>query len=303
MRAMRAFVLLLLGLGLAGCSFNPATGRRQLILVTPEQTLAMGDEAMPQLVNEYGGEVSSAELRSYVDRVGFALAEHVESDYAQTPWKFTVLDSDVINAFALPGGKVFISLGLLSRFENEAQVAGVLGHEIGHVTARHVDERISQAMSVELGLSVLGAATESDLAVAAAQLFAGGYQLHFGRDQESEADKLGVKYMARAFYDPQGMMQVLEVLRDAATGPRPPEFLSTHPHPETRLETVSKLLAGPYAATQGDSQYGLYRDRFQQQAAPHLPPVSLGAFGSEPEPASWCGVCRNRTESGDSNSP
>ncbi|MHC5022958.1 MAG: M48 family metalloprotease [Planctomycetota bacterium] len=294
MGVLRCGMVLLALSGLAGCSYNPATDRNQLILISPEETMAMGEEAMPELIEEYGGEVPSEELRAYVTDVGTGLTDHVESRYEETPWEFTVLDSEVINAFALPGGKVFISQGLLARFENEAQLAGVLGHEIGHVTARHVDERISQALALELGLSGLGAATESQLLLLSVQLFANGYQLSFGRDQESEADELGVKYMTRAMYDPQGMLQVLEVLRQAAAGASTPEFLSTHPHPETRLKTVTGLIRGPYAFTQDNSEFRLWRDRFQDRATPYLPTISLGAFG-QGRPAGWCAICREKS--------
>ncbi|MHC4947865.1 MAG: M48 family metalloprotease [Planctomycetota bacterium] len=254
---------------LAGCSTNPVTGRRQLLLVSPAETDAMGAAAMPELIQQYGGEVESAELRAYVRDVGDRLVAHVEGDYGRLEWSFTVLDSEVINAFALPGGRVFISRGLLAEFENEAQVAGVLGHEIGHVTARHVDERISHALSVEFGLSVLGAMTESDLAVAGAQLFGSGYLLSFNRNQETEADKLGLRYMTKAGYDPAGMLQVLDVLETASEG-GPPEFMSTHPHPETRIEYVTERLAGRYAFTQDNPEYSLHARRFRRRAKPYL---------------------------------
>ena len=286
-------VLLLCTAALMACSVNPATGRAQFRLLPAAQVAAMGDQAKPDLINEYGGEVESAELRSYIDRVGRDLVVHVEPQYEDINWTFTVLDTNVINAFALPGGHVFITKGLLQHFENEGQVAGVLGHEIGHVTGRHIDERISQAYAAEFGLGLLGRATESELAVLAGQLFATGYTLSFGRSQESEADKLGVRYMVRAGYDPQGMLQVLQVLDEAAAGAQPPEFLSTHPHPSTRIETVTGLIEKDYAHTQDNPEYGLYRSRFESEARPHLgspqtamPMPANGCFcGGHPAPA------------------
>jgi predicted Zn-dependent protease len=255
---------------LGGCVTNPSTGRSQLILFSSDQVAAMGAEAAPQMIQDFGGEVPESELRAYVDRVGRALAAHVEPEYAGVEWQFFCLDSDVVNAFALPGGKVFITRGLLAKFENEAQVAGTLGHEIGHVTGRHVDERLSQAATAQIGLAVLGAATDAELITLGADLLTQGALLKFNRDQESESDSQGLKYMTRAGYDPRGMQQVLEVLAAAAQGSSPPEILSTHPHPETRVGRVEAEIRARYSALLGDPAYGLGAERFQREAAPFL---------------------------------
>ena len=270
MNAARACpVLLALGL-FVGCVTNPSTGRSQLILVTSEDVTSMGERATPQVLAEFGGEVESPELRAYVEGVGRRLAATVEPAYADIEWRFYVLDSEVVNAFAMPGGRVFVTRDLLSRFDNEAQVAAVLGHEMGHVTARHVDERLSQAVLAEIGLSWLGSAAQSSLITQGAQLATQGVMLKFGRDQEAESDHQGLRYMTAAGYDPRGMMQVLEVLRDAGQGGRPPEFLSTHPYPETRLRIIARAIEGRYRHTQGNPAYGLYPDRFAESAAGHL---------------------------------
>jgi predicted Zn-dependent protease len=258
-------------IALCACTKNAATGRMQLNRYSTDEEIRLGTEAKPELVKEYGGEVQSPQLRAYVDRVGRSMVPHTEGDGPSLPWEFTVLDSDVINAFALPGGKVFISRGLLARFNNEAQVAGVLGHEIGHVIAQHVDERMSQALGWNVLVAGVGIGTDSQVAVAVANLFSQGYQLKFGRDQERESDVLGVRYMAAAGYDPHGMLEVLDVLREAGGRGGQPEFLSTHPHPETRLKTVNELLAGPYRHTQGNPRFQKFADRFQRDVKPHLP--------------------------------
>ena len=286
-------VLALLVLGASGCKTNPATGRRQLLMLSTEETIALGKESMPALVAEYGGEVPSPDLESYVEQVGGSMAARTEAGYPSLPWEFTVLDSGVVNAFALPGGKVFASRGLLARLDNEAQLAGVLGHEIGHVTGRHVNERISQALIVTgITIGAVAAAGQSDsdwAAVVPIVVGVGGqgYLLSFGRNQEKEADEQGVKYMTAAGYDPHGMLEVLEVLDAAGGGPRGPEFLATHPHPKTRIETVSALLAGPYRYTQGNAQYQKYPDRYRQEALPHI----AGALPG-PQLVAWCGLCR-----------
>jgi predicted Zn-dependent protease len=253
----------------------------------------MGVEAKPQLTAQYGGEVATPELRSYIDGVGRHLLQHIEPEYSHIQWEFTLLDSDVINAFALPGGKVFFSRGLLERFENEAQVAAVLGHEIGHVTAKHIDERVSQAVVAQVGLEVISAVSEAELITAGAQLLAQGSLLKFGRDQELEADRQGLKYMTRSGYNPEGMAEVLQILIEASKGSTPPEFLSTHPNPERRLAMVRDLMATQYSHTVNDDEYKKYPARFQQEARPFLKPQhsSGTALRRGVLPAGWCLLC------------
>ncbi len=295
-----------------GCSSNPTTGRSQMALLSRDREIALGEGAKDQLTAEYGGEVADAQLQVYVARIGRALAATTEADNPSLPWEFTLLDSDVINAFALPGGKVFMSRGLAARMTNEAQLAAVLGHEVGHVTARHSNERISQAMLVQ-GL-VVGAAlgaSQSDekwlqSAVPVVVGFGGqGYLLKFSRDQELEADALGVRYMVRNGYNPLGAKQVQEILRAAAgEGSRPPEFFSTHPYPERRIEQIDRLLRGEYAYTQDrPGEFQLHEDRFHREFKARLaalpPPSStrtalamLAAGGFDPhDPGSWCAHC------------
>ncbi len=277
MTAPRAILPALLLATLTGCKTNPATGRNQFILYSAEKTAAMGEAAVPELVDEYGGEVESRVLREYVAGIGRRLVRQVEPEYEDIEWDFFVLDSDVINAFALPGGNVFISRALLEEFDNEAQVAGVLGHEIGHVTGRHVDERLSQALAVQgiaVGAGVAAGSSDSDWVKAAVPVIVGaggqGFLLKFGRDQESESDEQGVKYMTAAGYDPQGMVEVLQILAAASEGPRPPEILSTHPDPKRRISRVQALIDGPYQFTQSNDNFRLYRRRFRRDAAPYL---------------------------------
>ncbi len=299
MRDMKIVASVLL-LGLAGCTVNPSTGRSQFLLLSVEQAQALGEESKLEVVQQYGGELESAEVTSYVERVGRSMARFTEADYPDLPWEFTVLDSDVVNAFALPGGKVFASRGLLARLDNEAQLAGVLGHEIGHVTGQHVNERISQAILISgivLGTSVAANSSDSEwtrvlpIVVGAAGQ---GYLLSFNREQETEADEQGLKYMTAAGYDPASMIELLEVLKGAGDGNRPPEFLSTHPYPETRIETVSRLLAGPYAYTQDNPRFQKFPDRYRREALQHLPSVEPAALAASGRGAGWCAVCRSR---------
>ncbi|MEL7474491.1 MAG: M48 family metallopeptidase [Planctomycetota bacterium] len=317
-----AALALLASPGLIGCTTNEATGRNQLLAFSRDEEVAIGTEAQPQLVAEYGGEVPDASLRSYVTNIGLDMAQYTEADYASLPWEFTLLDSDVINAFALPGGKVFMSRGLAEKMTNEAQLASVIGHEIGHVTARHTSERVGKAMGLQVLASIAGAAAGYSSSAIVADIVpqivgAGGqgYLLKFGREQELESDRLGMRYMVRAGYDPKGLEQTMFILKEAAEGARQPEFLSTHPHPESRIEQAQKLIATAYAETQNNPDYklheGRYRDRFLARVAmlpparhqgldPNRVPIAALALSHDPshhdvdwhDPISWCGVCR-----------
>lgn len=272
------------GIGLAwalgGCAKNAATGRSQLNFLSRDQEVAMGEEAKGPLTQEYGGAVADPDLQAYVREVGMKLVAHTEGDYRTLPWEFTLLDSDVINAFALPGGKVFLSKGLAARLPNESAMAAVLGHEVGHVTAEHADKRISSAMITQglvIGASAaLGATADDDTAAVGAMVLGGvgtGFLLKFGRDEESQSDALGMRYMTRAGYSPAGMISLMEVLTESSKGgERQWEILSTHPDPERRLRWAREAVAGPYAGMAKDPNARLgereYQDRMLSKVAP-----------------------------------
>lgn len=264
--------VLALGTTLAGCSVNPTTGRSQFNMLSMEEEVAMGEEAKSQLTDEYGGRVQNAQLNEYVAQIGRALAAQTEADYPNLPWEFTLLDSDVINAFALPGGKVFMSRGLAEKLTTEAELAAVLGHEVGHVTARHSGQRVSQSMVVSgivIGAGVAAGQSDNDLVKAGVPILVGagggGYLLKFNRSQELEADALGVRYMVKIGYDPLGARMVQEVLaREGGKGGQP-EFLSTHPYPESRIAQINEMLKGEYAYTQNNPDYKLFAERYKAQ--------------------------------------
>lgn len=242
-----------------GCAKNAATGRTQFNVLSRDQEVAMGMEAGPQLTASYGGEVPDQVLRDYVTRIGLKVATGVEKDYKNIPWKFTLLNSDVINAFALPGGQVFMSRALMERMTNEAQLAGVLGHEIGHVTAEHIDQRIGRDYALQIGAAVGGAVAGADYGQMVSQVITqggGAFALKFGRDEESQADSLGMRYMTRAGYNPQGQLQVMQILKEASKGSGGgPEWLSTHPAPQTRIDRIKDIIKKDYAKTQDNPQY------------------------------------------------
>ncbi|MCK4871386.1 MAG: M48 family metallopeptidase [Phycisphaerales bacterium] len=274
MRRMALLIAALLLLApLTGCTTNPATGRKQWNLLSTATEIQMGLEAKPTLIHEYGGEIDSIAFKQYVDEIGHRLAAVTEGVGPDLPWSFTVLDSDVINAFALPGGQVFISRGLVGMLSNEAQLAGVLGHEIGHVLAEHADEQISRRLVFAGILTVavsVSSSADDDAVREGIPLLVGvggqGFLLRFSRDHEFEADKLGVRYMVKLGYDPIGQLQVMRILKQAMGSNRPPEFLSTHPYPEHRIERIRRMLKNKYAYTQNNQNFGLFEARFQVKA-------------------------------------
>ncbi len=289
-RVMTVALLAACSLPFGGCTTNAATGRSQLVFMSREREIALGEESMPQLVASYGGEYGSPGPREYVSALGQSMAAYTEADYPTLPWEFTLLDTEVINAFALPGGKVFVSRGLVAQLDNEAELACVIGHEIGHVTAEHVDERISRQMLIAGAAVAAGVvAQESDDAWVrqAVPVVVGagatGYLLKFGRDQELEADRLGMRYAAYAGYDPAGMVGVLEVLRDAAEGPRQPEILSTHPDPNRRLAQARDRLSAQYNGGGGV--------REQRRFLNEMGALIAASKGSPNGMVAWCGTC------------
>ena len=281
-RSYHASLTLLFSLLLVatGCKVNEATGERQWNLLSTEQEIALGAEAEPQFIEQNGGVIPAPEVRQYVSNLGRQLA--AKSEQPDLPWEFHVLNTDVINAFALPGGKVFITRGLLSKMNNEAQLAGVLGHEIGHVTAEHTDQRMSYAYGVQIaaaGLGVAAQATDEDwlrILGLGTQVAGTGFGLKFSRDQESQADELGVRYMTEAGYNPKGQVQVMEILKEASGGGGGPEFLATHPLPETRIDRLEKHIKKEYRGVDGSSAYRFDESEFERnvlQPLRQLPPA------------------------------
>lgn len=310
---MRLIVLVILGAlcGAAGtgCAVNPATGRTIVVLNSWEKEIAMGLEAAPSMTSEFGGEVPDNEARLYVEEVGKRLLMGIEEGVPDLPWEFTLLDSSVINAFALPGGQVFLSRGLADKLTSEAEMAGVIGHEIGHVTARHGNQRITKQIGFNVAMGavalVVGASDEdSDIRkygqIGVPALAFGGnvVLLSYGRNEELEADMLGVRYMSRAGYNPVGQRMVMEVLQAASKGgSRPPEWLSTHPESQTRISRINKLLSDEYAYTQNSPDYVMKEDEYQRRMLARLnrlgppahgPTTSVGMLDN---PSLWCAHC------------
>jgi predicted Zn-dependent protease len=247
---------------------NPATGQTEFTAMSPAQEQEIGEEQHPQVLMQFGGPYDDAELQSYVSRIGDELA--AVSELPELDFTFTVLNSEVINAFALPGGYVYITRGLLALADNEAELAGVMAHEIGHVTARHSAQRYSRGVLAQGGLAigtvlagVLGGGAAADLVQQAGGLGAQAYLAGYSRDQEFQADELGVRYMARAGYDPTAMSSFLEKLerndqlmrrlsdRDGADPAS--SWFATHPRTPDRVLRAAEQAS---AASPGENRTG-----------------------------------------------
>ena len=235
---------------LIACATNPATGKKQLMLVSEAQEIAMGKAADQEAVAAYGL-YPDPKVQAYVDRLGKGLA--AQSERPDLPWSFKVVDDPTVNAFALPGGYIYVTRGIMAHLRSEAELVAVLGHEIGHVTGRHSASQMSK-QQLAMGGLIVGMAVEPEL-----QRFGGLAQqglgllfLKFGRDDENQADELGLRYMARQDYDPREMLEVFGVLdgvtRAEGGGARMPDWLSTHPSPGNRTTRIQGQIAATGAS-------------------------------------------------------
>jgi predicted Zn-dependent protease len=274
---MNKLILSLCFISVLGCARNPVTGKRQIVLVSETQEIAMGRDSDPQVQSEYGVADNRA-LQTYVQTLGQKLSR--VSHRPALEWHFTVVDSPVVNAFAIPGGYVYLTRGILAYLANEAELAGVMGHEIGHVTARHSVRQMTRQELAQFGLGVgsilspsvgqLGNVAESGL---------GLVFLRFSRDDEREADKLGVEYAARSAYDPRQVSNFFDVLgRLSAANDREtiPGWLSTHPDPPQRVESTRMQ------AEQWIQMLGLTEERMQTNRDPFLHAIDGMVYGNNP---------------------
>lgn len=263
---------------LAGCATvtNPVTGQREITVMDERSEIAEGRKAHEEVLQDYGV-YASPRLQAYVNELGQRLAK--QSHRKNLEWHFTVLDSPEVNAFALPGGYVYVTRGLMAYMESEADLAGVIGHEIGHVTARHGAQRATRQQTAGLGVlaaTVLGAVLEvkgvsgaTDIASTLSQGVAAGYIASYSRDQETQADKLGAEYLARNNYDPKNMIDVIRVLKSQeqyaadtarAEGRKPPAgagWLASHPSNDKRLQDIAQF-AAQYKGKYGDEGRARY---------------------------------------------
>jgi predicted Zn-dependent protease len=279
LRLLRTLVIFLLPLlilaGLAGCAVNPATGRSELALipVSTSQEIAIGEKSFPQAVQQMGGEYPDARLAAYVNQVGLRLGRG--SQRPELPYQFKVVNDSTPNAFALPGGFIAITRGLLINMDNEAQLAAILGHEIGHVTARHSVQGIQRGALLNVALSVLSGVTGETaygpLAQQAGELSAALLDRSYSREQERESDLLGIDYMVQAAYDPQGAVQVQEFFYRQIEGGANPMWLSgifrTHPFSKERMQDNDEYIRTRYAQTLNNPNYVLRPETLQSATA------------------------------------
>lgn len=233
-------LLLLVPAAMVACATSP-TGRNQLTLFSSQEIAQMGNQSYQAMLEE-AETIESGELYDFVQCVARPLLREAEGD-----WRLTLFDDNQVNAFALPGNNIGIYKGLLGVAENQHQLAAVVGHEIAHVEANHGNERVSTAMATQVGLeltaSAIGSSPGGDYLMAALGLGTQvGITLPFSRAQESEADVLGLRMMADAGFDPRQSIDLWRNMNAASQGDRPPEFLSTHPGPETRMRTLNQHL-------------------------------------------------------------
>ncbi len=229
-----------------GCATNPITGKQELMLFGEDQDVELGRQYAPEIEKELGGRIDDPVMQEYIDRVGQSVARVSQKPYFE--YHFVALDHDSTNAFALPGGYIFITRGMLEKLTSESQLAAILAHETAHCVARDV----VNAMSNQIGLTALlaaiaygGAPGEVVRAADMAQQIVG---LKFSRSDEQQADLGGLDYLARAGYDPYGMVETMQTL-ESLQETRPPEFLSTHPSPENRIGYITQRIQTKYHAT------------------------------------------------------
>ncbi|MCA8928402.1 MAG: M48 family metalloprotease [Alphaproteobacteria bacterium] len=243
---------------LQGCTTNPATGRDNLTFVSQDEERRLGAEAHPKILQQFGGPYDDPKLQAYVNGIGQLLAS--SSELPKEKWTFTVLDSDIINAFALPGGYIYISRGLVALADDEAQLASVIGHEIGHDTARHFANRQTQAIGAQIGVAVLSVLTAATVGGDAAGMVgqlggtaAQGYLASYSRGQELESDSLGIRYMARTGYDTAASAEFLGKLETSKAllarlkdeAPRGYSYLDTHPPSAERVREATAQIHRP----------------------------------------------------------
>jgi beta-barrel assembly-enhancing protease len=231
---------------------NPITGEKQRVQLSAKQEVALGLQARQKMAAQHGGLYPDNTLQQYLDQVGGQLVQSSSVSQSPYPFEFHLLrDPQTINAFALPGGQVFITAGLLRRLSSEAQLAGVLGHEIAHVVARHGAEHLAKQQLGTAIVTAVGVATSDgedggQRAAVLAQAVNQLVSLRYGREDELESDRLGFRFMTEAEYDPRGILELMKILGASRQGGAPPEFFSTHPNPANRLTLLQDMIQKAY---------------------------------------------------------
>lgn len=243
----------------AGCAVNPISGEQQLMLFSTQQDVELGRNYAPEIEKQMGGRIQNTQLQNYINSVGQKIAR--VSHPTGFDYQYAALNDKSVNALALPGGYIFITKGMLSQLQSEAQLAGILAHETVHVVARHS----SAAMSTQIGIDILLSAATNEKTPQAvstsANLVNQIVSLRYSRRDESESDIAGMAYMVNAGYNPEGMVETMEIL-ESQSETKPIEFLSSHPSPQSRIEYLSYEMQSRYPSRQGlitgQEHYKLY---------------------------------------------
>jgi predicted Zn-dependent protease len=252
-----------------GCAVNPVTGKQQLMLVSQKQEIDLDRQNSPYQFSADYGAVQDARLNAYIDQTGRRLA--ALSHRPDMPYSFRAVNANYINAYAFPGGSIAVTRGILLKLENEAELAALLGHELGHVNARHTAEIMSRGMLTNALIGVGAAILESrtgygDLAAQLGMIGSGALLASYSRDNERQADSLGMEYMVQAGYGPDGMVGLMEVLNDLSKGRHGMTELlfSTHPMSSERYQFAKDAASGTY---QTQKKQPLHRERYMDQIA------------------------------------
>jgi beta-barrel assembly-enhancing protease len=228
---------------------NPITGQKQYVSMTPEQEIKLGLQSVPEMAAQMGGEIPASDPRAQeVKKIGQEIVQNSQAH--KGPWRFQfhlLADTKTINAFALPGGQIFITLALLNDLQTEAQLAGVLAHEVGHVIQRHAavqmaKGQLGQMLVVATGIGASDSSGGGSQMAAIASMVNKMTQLRYGRQDELEADEWGLRLMTEAGYNPKAMLQVMSILEKASPGGGQPEMMLTHPYPESRIRQINAYL-------------------------------------------------------------
>jgi len=260
---------------LSSCATNPVTGRKELMLISRSQEIAIGKKNDKQIIAQYGL-YNNSNLKNYINEIGYKLVRHVHRH--DISYYFRILDSTDVNAFALPGGYVYITRGILAYINNEAQLAGILGHELGHINARHSAKQMSEAMLFNLGLTV-GSIVSPEIN-SLSNLISTGVKLlflKFSRDDENQADYLGVYYSTQAGYDSKELGNFFNTLKrlESKKSSGLPSWFSTHPSPKNRIRKVIKETK--------DIQRKFNRKKFTINRNRYLKKINGLIFGKDPQ--------------------
>jgi predicted Zn-dependent protease len=266
---------------------NPVTGEKQHVAISPNQEIKLGLESAPAMSREMGGELTADDSRTQeVKKLGEYIVDN--TDAKKSPWQFefhVLADDKTINAFALPGGQIFITLGLLTKLQTEAQLAGVLSHEMGHVIERHTAQQMAKNQLGQLLVFAVATSTSDPNQYSGGQnsaLIASVVnqimQLRYSRQDESQADQWGLKLMTKSGYDPYAMIQVMEILKAASGGEGDtPEIFQTHPDPDLRIKQIKEYLE-KNPPLPGLSEGKKLNTIFQEKSSSQLPPALFNSY-------------------------